>query len=161
MTLNASISHITGVILSVKIYCSRSNNLGSPVQLRMNTNYFHVHWGRLLKPLLKTPSAQSAQQVIFPLFMISLLHTLIVKTNTQRSVMNFFALCKGIHDSRGFWIPPCGFRIPSTGFRIPAHWIPDSKTAWIPNFFFCFNAFLRISFSCSNLAILKDVVQNA
>ena len=28
-------------------------------------------------------------------------------------------LCKGIHDSRGFWIPPCGFRIPSTGFRIP------------------------------------------
>ena len=27
------------------------------------------------------------------------------------------------------------------------------------NFFFCFNAFLRISFSCSNLAILKDVVR--
>ena len=25
--------------------------------------------------------------------------------------------------------------------------------------FFCFNAFLRISFSCSNLAILKDVVR--
>ena len=67
-------------------------------------------------------------------------------------------LCKGIHDSRGFWIPPCGFRIPSNGFRIPAYWIAGSKTAWIPNFFFCFNAFLRISFSCSNLAILKDVV---
>ena len=27
------------------------------------------------------------------------------------------------------------------------------------NFFFCFNAFLRMSFSCSNLAILKDVVR--
>ena len=45
------------------------------------------------------------------------------------------APCKGIHDSPGFWIPPCGFRIPSTGFRIPAQWIPDSKKGWIPNFF--------------------------
>ena len=43
--------------------------------------------------------------------------------------------CKGIHDSLGFWIPPCGFRIPSTGFRIPARWIPDPKKGWIPNFF--------------------------
>ena len=68
-----------------------------------------------------------------------------------------FAPCKGIHDSLGFWIPPCGFRIPSTGFQISAQWIPDSKKGWIP-IFFCFNAFLRISFSCSNLAILKDVV---
>ena len=67
------------------------------------------------------------------------------------------APCKGIHDSLGFWIPPCGFRIPSTGFRIPGQWIPDSKKGWIP-IFFCFNAFLRISFSCSNLVILKDVV---
>ena len=80
--------------------------------------------------------------------------------NAPRKVTKYpaVALCKGIHDSRGFWIPPCGFRIPSTGFRIPAQWIPDSKKGWIPNFFFCFNAFLRISFSCSNLAILKDVV---
>ena len=74
---------------------------------------------------------------------------------------NDFAPCKGIHDSLGFWIPPCGFRIPSTGFRIPAQWIPDSKKGWIPNFFFCFNAFRRISFSCSNLTILKDVVFDA
>ena len=66
----------------------------------------------------------------------------------------FIASCKGIHDILGFWIPPCGFRILSTGFRIPAQWIPDSKKGWIPNFF-CFNAFLRISFLCSNLAILK------
>ena len=54
------------------------------------------------------------------------------------TVLNHFfylAPCKGIHDSRGFWIPPCGFRIPSTGFRIPAQWIPDSKKGWIPNFF--------------------------
>ena len=47
----------------------------------------------------------------------------------------YFAPCKGIHDSLGFWIPPCGFRIPSTGFRIPAQWIPDSKKGWIPIFF--------------------------
>ena len=46
-----------------------------------------------------------------------------------------FAPCKGIHDSLGFWIPPCGFPIPSTGFRIPAQWIPDSKKDWIPNCF--------------------------
>ena len=51
------------------------------------------------------------------------------------------APCKGIHDSLGFWIRPCGFRIPSTRFRIPAQWIPDSKKGWIP-IFFCFNAFL-------------------
>ena len=69
-----------------------------------------------------------------------------------------FAPCKGIHDSLGFWIPRCGFRIPTTRFRIPAQWIPDSRKGWIPIFFF-FNAFLRISFSCSNLAILKDVVR--
>ena len=50
----------------------------------------------------------------------------------------------------GFWIPRCGF-------RIPAQWIPDSKKRWIP-IYYCFNAFLCISFSCSNLAKLKDVV---
>ena len=69
-----------------------------------------------------------------------------------------FAPCKGIQDSLGFWIPCCGFRIPGTGFRIPAQWIPDSKKRWIP-FFSRFNAFLRTSFSCSNLAILQDVVR--
>ena len=41
---------------------------------------------------------------------------------------------------------------PTTGFRIP-------KRAGFQFFFFCFNAFPRISFSCSNLAILKDVVR--
>ena len=61
------------------------------------------------------------------------------------------APCKGIQDSLGFWIPCCGF-------RIPAQWIPDSKKSWIP-FFPGFNAFLRNSFSCSNLAILKEVVR--
>ena len=72
--------------------------------------------------------------------------------------MSCLAPCKGIHGSLGFWIPHCGFRILTTGFRIPAQWILDSKKGWIP-IFFCFNAFLRISFSCSNLAILKDVVR--
>ena len=66
---------------------------------------------------------------------------------------------KGIQESRGFWIPHCGFRIPRTGFRIPAQWIPDSQKGWIPNFFVCFNAFLRISFSCSNRAVSKNVVR--
>ena len=73
-------------------------------------------------------------------------------------VIEFFAPCKGIQDILGFWIPRCGFRIPGTGFRIPAQWIPDSKKRWIP-IFYCFNAFLCISFSCLNLAILKDVVR--
>ena len=62
-----------------------------------------------------------------------------------------FAPCKGIQDGLGFWIPCCGFRIPGTGFRIP-------KRAGF-HFFTGFNAFLRTSFSCSNLAILKDVVR--
>ena len=47
------------------------------------------------------------------------------------------APCKGIQESRGFWIPHCGFRIPGTGFRIPAQWIPDSQEGWIPHFFVC------------------------
>ena len=66
------------------------------------------------------------------------------------------APCKRIQDIFGFWIPRCGFRIPGTGFRIPVQWIPDSKKGGIP-IFYCFNAFLCISFSRSNLAILKDV----
>ena len=71
-----------------------------------------------------------------------------------------FAPCKGIQESLGFWIPHCGFRIPGTGFRIPVQWIPDSQKGWIPNFLcVCFNAFLRISFSCSNRAVLKNVVR--
>ena len=65
--------------------------------------------------------------------------------------MNCIAPWKGIHDSLGFWIPPCGFRIPSTGFRIPAQWIPDSKKGWIPIFFFfkCFSShFVFVFESC-------------
>ena len=65
--------------------------------------------------------------------------------------MTSIAPCKGIQDSLGFWIPCCGFRIPGTGFRIP-------KRAGF-HFFPGFNAFLRTSFSCSNLAILKDFVR--
>ena len=51
------------------------------------------------------------------------------------------------------WIPDSGY------------WIPDSSTVdsgfqkELDSIFFTgFNAFLRTSFSCSNLAILKDVV---
>ena len=41
--------------------------------------------------------------------------------NTKINICRHTAIapCKGIHDSLGFWIPPCGFRIPGTGFRIP------------------------------------------
>ena len=60
--------------------------------------------------------------------------------------MNNIAPCKGIHDSLGFWIPPCGFWIPSTGFRIPAQWIPDSKKGWIPIFFSVLMLFFAFRF---------------
>ena len=54
------------------------------------------------------------------------------------------------YDSLGLWIPQdSGFE--RSGFRI-------LKRARF-QFFFCFNAFLRISFSCSNLVILKYVVR--
>ena len=41
----------------------------------------------------------------------------------------FFAPCKGIQDTLGFWIPRRGFRIPFTGFQIflGGTWIPDSN----------------------------------
>ena len=52
------------------------------------------------------------------------------------------------------WIPDSGY------------WIPDSSTAdsgfqkELDSIFFPgFNAFLRTSFSCSNLAVLKDVIR--
>ena len=52
------------------------------------------------------------------------------------------------------WMPDSGY------------WIPDSNTVdsgfqkELDSIFFSgFNAFLRTSFSCSNLAILKDVVR--
>ena len=58
----------------------------------------------------------------------------------------------------GFHTVDSGFRV--LDFRIPAQWIPDSQKGWIPNFVcVCFNAFLRISFSCWNSAVLKNVVR--
>ena len=49
------------------------------------------------------------------------------------------------------WIPDSGYCVQQSGFRIP-------KRAGF-HFFSGFNAFLRTSFSCSNPAILKDVVR--
>ena len=49
-----------------------------------------------------------------------------------------------------------GFRALDSGFQHSGFRIP--KRAGF-HFFSCFNAFLRTSFSCSNLAILKDVVR--
>ena len=85
------------------------------------------------------------------------IHCISSDRNNRKQQTWRVAPCKGIQNILGFWIPRCGFRIPGTGFRIPAQWIPDSKKGWIP-IFYCFNAFLCISFSCSNLAKLKDVV---
>ena len=55
----------------------------------------------------------------------------------------------------GFATVDSGFRLLDSGFQLSGFRIPK-RTGF--QFFFCFNAFLCISFSCSNLAILKDVV---
>ena len=49
-----------------------------------------------------------------------------------------------------------GFRVLDSGFKHSGFRIP--KKSWTP-FFPGFNAFLRTSFSCSNLAVLKDVIR--
>ena len=51
-----------------------------------------------------------------------------------------------------------GFRVLDSGFQLSRFRIP--KRAGFQTFFF-FNTFRRISFSCSNLTILKDVVFDA
>ena len=48
-----------------------------------------------------------------------------------------------------------GFRVLDSGFQLSGFRIPKRAGFQI---FFGFNAFHRISFSCLNLAILKDVV---
>ena len=55
----------------------------------------------------------------------------------------------------GFHPVDSGFRVLDSGFQLSGFRIPKRTGFQI---FFCFNAFLGISFSCSNLAILKDVV---
>ena len=44
------------------------------------------------------------------------------------NTLHLFALCKGIQDRLGFWIPRCGFQIPGTGFQSLSvelgFWIP-------------------------------------
>ena len=52
----------------------------------------------------------------------------------------------------GFHAVDSGFRAPDSGFQHSGFRIPKRAG-------FHFNAFLRTSFSCSNLAILKDVVR--
>ena len=56
----------------------------------------------------------------------------------------------------GFHPVDSGFRVLDSGFQLSRFRIPKRAGFQI---FFCFNAFLRISFSCSNLAVLKDVVR--
>ena len=56
----------------------------------------------------------------------------------------------------GFHAVDSGFQLLDSGFQLSGFRIPKGLDS---NFFFCFNAFLRISFSRSNLAILKDVVR--
>ena len=50
-----------------------------------------------------------------------------------------------------------GFRLLDSGFQLSGFQIP--KRAGFQICFVCFNAFLRISFSCSNRAVLKNVVR--
>ena len=56
----------------------------------------------------------------------------------------------------GFHAKDSGFQLLDSGFQPSGFRIPERPGF---QFFFCFSAFLRISFSCSNLAILKDVVR--
>ena len=55
----------------------------------------------------------------------------------------------------GFHTVDSGFRLLDSGFQLSGFRI-RKRTGF--QIVFCFNAFLRISFSCSNLAKLKDVV---
>ena len=58
----------------------------------------------------------------------------------------------------GFHALDSGFQLLDSGFQLSGFRIPER--AGFQFFFSVFiNAFLRISFSCSNLAILKDVVR--
>ena len=50
-----------------------------------------------------------------------------------------------------------GFRVLDSGFQLSGFGIP--KGAGFKILCVCFNAFLRISFSCSNRAVLKNVVR--
>ena len=56
----------------------------------------------------------------------------------------------------GFHTLDSGFRVLDSGFQHSGFRIPKRGGL---HFFSGFNAFLRTSFSCSNLAILKDVVR--
>ena len=63
------------------------------------------------------------------------------------------APCKRIQDSLGFWIPCCGFRIPGTSI------VDSGFQKELDSIFFRFYFFSSQFVSCSNLAILKDVVR--
>ena len=54
-----------------------------------------------------------------------------------------------------------GFRVLDSGFQLSGFRIPKREKKGLDSKFFCvcFNAFLRISFSCSNGAVLKNVVR--
>ena len=57
----------------------------------------------------------------------------------------------------GFHTVDSGFRALDSGFQLSGFRIP--KRAGFLFLCVCFNAFLRISFSCSNRAVLKNVVR--
>ena len=72
-------------------------------------------------------------------------------------VFCFFFPCKSVspHVRESMTVLDSGFHPVDSGFQLSGFRIPKRAGFQI---FFCFNAFLRISFSCSNLAKLKDVV---
>ena len=69
----------------------------------------------------------------------------------------FFAPCKGIQDTLGFWIPRRGFRIPFTGFQIflGGTWIPDSNCYWDSGFLHLYSGFQGPGFRIPQAKISK------
>ena len=80
------------------------------------------------------------------------------KTFLVENVRSGAASCnKSPHVRESRTVLDSGFRVLDSGFQHSGFRIP--KRAGFHFFLSGFNAFLRTSFSCSNLAILKDVVR--
>ena len=85
------------------------------------------------------------------MFCLCILHSYALLRVAFCVIITVSAVSPRVRESRTFL--DSGFRAVDSGFRIP-----DSKKSW-SSFFSGFSAFLHTSFSCSNLAILKDVVR--
>ena len=63
MILNISTSLLSTFLRWHTNYYKLSNNLGLPIKVLENTNYYHVHWAGSLMPPLKPTNAYNVQQV--------------------------------------------------------------------------------------------------